>query len=81
MNQLKLYYQVLYSFLNLLYNLKDIFMFLISIVQKLVNIKQKKSLLYISLSDDNFEEKLVHVLSLPEYKMVSSIELVNITIY
>lgn len=37
--------------------------------------KEKESLLYISLSDDNYEEKLAHVLSLPEYKMVRHIEL------
>ena len=42
--------------------------------------EDKESLLYISLSDDNFEEKLAHVLSLPEYKMVLPIEFENVLV-
>ena len=42
--------------------------------------EEKESLLYISLSDDNFEEKLTHVLSLPEYKMVRPIEFENVLV-
>lgn len=42
--------------------------------------EQKDSLLYIAISDFNFEEKLAHVLSLPEYQRVRPIEFKNISI-
>ena len=39
--------------------------------------ENKESLLYIPLSNDNFEENLAYVLSLPEYKMIRPIEFSN----